>query len=526
MTELTSKIDEVTVYNDRARVTRRGTATPEQGVTRLSFTNLPLTLNPESARASARGIARARLLGLEIERVFYIETPSEQIHQLEDQIEALKDEISGVEAQIELASQSRVNLAAISSRTNTYALALAAGVMALKDQLALFDGLSVRMGELDKDLQELLIHKRQMQRSLDKLVNELQRWQGVPRRESYTAHVELEVLSPGELTVELVYLVSGVGWQPIYDFRLLEADGSRTALDVGYLAQVTQHSGEAWQDTALVLSTARPALAGRLPELDPWFIGPLPPPVIQRPATVEMASPTPMRAKAVLAAPMMAMEAVDAEVVQAEVKSEGAAVTYRVPATVTIPADGAPHKVTVAYFQLEPKLDFVAAPRLVEAVYRRARVINDSPYTLLPGSANLFAGDEFIGTTRLELIAPQGEIELYLGVDDRIKVKRELKRREVDKKLIGNKRRITFAYEITLENLFPIQAQITLHDQYPVSKHEEVKIRLEAANPQPAEQSELHLLKWNFNLAPQGKQTVRFDFSIEYPPALDVVGLP
>jgi uncharacterized protein (TIGR02231 family) len=113
-----------------------------------------------------------------------------------------------------------------------------------------------------------------------------------------------------------------------------------------------------------------------------------------------------------------------------------------------------------------------------------------------------------------------------LGVDDRVKVKREIKRREVDKKLIGSKRRITYAYEITLENLLPIQISLTMHDQFPVSKHEEVKIRLEGANPQPAEQSELHLLRWDFNLAAQEKRQVRYDFSVEYPPVLDIVGLP
>jgi uncharacterized protein (TIGR02231 family) len=525
MTELNSKIVEVTVYNDRARVTRRGAMHLKTGANRLSITNLPLTLNPESARASARGNARARLLGLEIERAYFIETPSEQIHQLEEQIETLKDEINGVEAQIELARQSRANLAAVSSRTNTYAMALAAGAMALKDQLALFDGLSDRMGELDKAIQGSLILQRQMQRRLEKLVNELQRWQGVPRRESYTAHIDVEILSPGDLTIELVYMVLSVSWQPIYDFRLVEADETRPALEAGYLAQVTQRSGEDWQDVSLALSTARPALAGRLPELDPWFIGPPPPPVIPRPAPVEFASAKPMRAKAARAAPMLAMEDVEAEVVEAEGDQSGAAVTYRVPMIVSIPADGAPQKVTVANFQLEPELDFVTVPKLVEVVYRRAKVINHSPYTLLPGSVNLFAGDEFVGTTRLDLTAPQGEIELPLGVDDRIKVERELKRREVDKKLIGNKRRITYAYEIKLENVLPKPVQLTLHDQFPVSKHEEVKIKLESADPRPTEQSELHQLKWIINLAAKEKCLVRFDFSVEYPPTLDVVGL-
>jgi uncharacterized protein (TIGR02231 family) len=171
-------------------------------------------------------------------------------------------------------------------------------------------------------------------------------------------------------------------------------------------------------------------------------------------------------------------------------------------------------------------LDYVSAPRLVGAAYRRARLTNDSLYVLLPGSANLFAGDEFIGTTSLGLTAPQGEIELYLGVDDRIKVERELVRREVDKKLIGGRERLRFGYTITLENLLPVEAHLTLHDQIPVARHADVKVKLESAEPQPAEQTELNLLNWDLVLKSQEKRGVRFDFSIDYPQGMALTGLP
>ncbi|NIP35116.1 MAG: mucoidy inhibitor MuiA family protein, partial [Gemmatimonadetes bacterium] len=208
------------------------------------------------------------------------------------------------------------------------------------------------------------------------------------------------------------------------------------------------------------------------------------------------------------------------------VEASGAAVTYRVPGAVAIPADGAPHKVAVARFELTPELDYVAAPKLVEAAYRRASLTNDSPYTLLPGPANLFAGEEFIGTTQLELVAPQGEVELYLGADDRVKVERELKRREVDKRLIGDRRRLRYGYEIALENRLPAEAQITLHDQIPVSRHEDIKVKLESADPQPTERTELNLLDWELTLAPGERRVVRFDFTVEHPRDMGLLGLP
>jgi uncharacterized protein (TIGR02231 family) len=345
------------------------------------------------------------------------------------------------------------------------------------------------------------------------------------RSEAYTAIVEIEVLGAGDLTFELSYVVSGAYWQPLYDLRLRESDVT-AGIDTGYLAQVNQRTGEAWDGVSLTLSTARPALASKLPELDPWFIRPFSPPV---PLPV-----TPSRVEAMIKAAhapmpeadtlMMAFEV--AQPVEACVDSSGSALTYRIPGMVSIPADGAPRKVGIAQVNLDPKLDYVSAPKLVEAAYRRAKLANDSGLTFLPGPVNLFTGEEYIGTSRLELIPPGGEIEIYLGVDDRLKVVREMKRREVDKKLIGGKKRLSFGYEIRIENLLPARVQLRLQDQIPVARQEEIKVRLESATPTPSEQTELNLLNWELTIEPNEKRTVRFDFSVECPQGMDLAGLP
>jgi hypothetical protein len=85
---------------------------------------------------------------------------------------------------------------------------------------------------------------------------------------------------------------------------------------------------------------------------------------------------------------------------------------------------------------------------------------------------------------------------------------------------------VRFAYQITLENLLPTQARFNLQDQTPVAGHEDVKVRLESVEPKPTRQSELNILEWDFNLAPKEKRTVRFDFTVEYPPEMQINGLP
>ncbi len=206
-------------------------------------------------------------------------------------------------------------------------------------------------------------------------------------------------------------------------------------------------------------------------------------------------------------APLQAapVEEAEAELAMASVAASGAALHYRTAAPATIPADGAPHKVAIASYALKPQLDYVSAPELAAAAYRRARAGNESAYTLLPGQANLFAGEEFIGATRLELTAPGGELELYLGVDDRLRIERELKRRDEDKKLLGGRRRLRYGYEIEVENLLPEKASLRLQDQIPVARHEEVKVRLELADPKPDEHSELQPAHLGARAGPPGK---------------------
>jgi uncharacterized protein (TIGR02231 family) len=533
MTKLQTDVATITIYLDRARVTRGGTATLKSGNNHLEVSELPLGLDPASVRASARGTARVHLLGVDVRRDFYVESPAEYVRELETRIESLEDEMHGLDTQVQLLTQERTILDDLASQTAIYARGLAYGKTDAQTQMALLDGLRNRSEGLNADLLDLAVRRRDQERRLQKLRNELDQLRGAKGRERYTAIIEVEVTQAGDLTVELTYVVSGAGWQPLYDMRLLE-ENEEPMLEVSYLAQVTQHTGEDWSNTALTLSTARPALAGMLPELDPWYIGPIR-------AAQRLGEKASTRMRAAPAAPPPALQfaagamieeeksitdEIEAQVVMAMVEIEGAAVTYQIPGKVTIPADGAPHKVTVARFELTPELDYVAAPKLIEAAYRRAKIPNDSFYTLLPGPANLFAGDEFIGATELELVAPQGEIELYLGADDRVKVARELKQREVDKRLIGDRRRLHYAYEITLENLLSTETKITLHDQLPVPRHEDIKVKLISAEPQTTEHTELGLLRWELSLASKEKRTVRFDFVVEHPRAMDIMGLP
>ena len=526
MGELQTKIIEATVYPDRARVTRRGTAALEPGLHQLEIAELPLTLDSSSVRASGKftstGNGSARLLGVDVRRVFYQETPILQVKELEDQIQALEDQDKALADQAETLTVQDKFARSLAEKAGEQ---LARGVAFARTDVgqggALMSFVAQELARAQDGLRRVSVQRRELAKQLDKLRNQLKSLQGSRGRERYTATVEVEVTTSGALTVDLVYVVSNSGWQPLYDLRLTGA-----TLELTYLGQVTQRTGEDWNDVSLVLSTARPALAAVLPELEPWYLNVYQPQLAKRERSMLMTAAASPPAAAPAPEMMMLRDAapVEMKAVTATMEDSGASVTFRLPQKASIPADGEPHKVTVAIAKLEPKLDYVTVPKLTESAFRRATVKN-SELMLLPGKVSLFVEGDFIGSAPLKQTAPGEEFEFYLGVDDRVYVKRELKAREVDKKFLQDKRRLHYGYEIEVRNLRAAKITLEIHDQLPVSRHESIKVKLESADPRPAEQTELNELTWKLTLEPGAKQFVRFDFSVEHPRDVNVLGL-
>ena len=531
MTELSTCIVEVTAYPDRARVTRHGTLALEPGTHRLEIAELPLTLDPSSVRASGKFTAQAgggaRLLGVDVRKAFYRETPAARVKDLEDQIQSLEDADKSLTDSAD-ALNAQAGLA--KSLAEKAGEQLARGVAFARTDIAqgsaLMNFIAQELARAQAGLREVSVQRRELARQLDKLRGELMSLQGSRGRERYTATVEVEVNAAGEMAIDLMYVVSNAGWQPLYDVRLMD-----NVVELTYLGQIAQRTGEDWSDVSLVLSTARPSLAAVLPELKPWYISIYQPMPAAAPVSKGMlqaaAVPAPAVAPHKMATPAFeSARPAEMEAVTASVESAGASVTFRLPQTASIPADGEPHKVTVAAARLEPKLDYISVPKLAEFAYRRAKVKNSSDLLLLPGQVSLFVEGDFIGSTPLKLVAPGEEFELYLGVDDRVYVERELKAREVDKKFLQDKRKLQYGYEIELRNLRAESIALEIHDQLPVPRHESLKIRLESAEPKPAEQSELNELTWKLSLEPNTRQIIRFDFSVEHPRDISVAGLP
>ncbi len=226
-----------------------------------------------------------------------------------------------------------------------------------------------------------------------------------------------------------------------------------------------------------------------------------------------------------MAAAGMAPQALQAQVMAGEPGETGAGLAYRVQRPLAVPADGGPHKTTVARFEAAPRRDHPGGPAPAPAAYRRQPRPHDSPRRLLPGPARVFHESQFVGETALETVASGEEFELQLGVDDQIRVERKLSRRSTSKAVIGGTRTIDIAYEITVENHRQSQSRVSVHDHIPLSTDGEIRVRLREASPSPAAQDDLGELTWDLSLDAGKAAAIRYRFTVEHPAQVTVTGI-
>lgn len=527
---LETAVASVTVFPDRARVISSGEIELKAGAHRLIVDHLPLALETESVRVTGRGKARVRISSVDVVKSFYEQAPAEKVTKLEQRLDELADEDRSLTDEISVLDGQLQHLAGLRQATEQYAKGLARGRVTVDDQAQLSSFLGEQDRQLRKAKLEVEQQQRLLKRQIEKVELELAQLRAARPRRRFQALVDLETFADGAIILMISYVVGKAGWIPLYDIKYSQTEDGHT-LDVTAIAQISQETGQDWIGVDLSVSTARPALSQQSPELKPWYLSVYQPPIQrQRLAAVPAAQP----AAAEPDAEQVALESrtigssmkyLEAEVAVAEVRESGTVITYSVADKADIPGDGSPHKTTVSQFRLEPELDYLAVPGHTDAVFRRCKVSNAGPGPFLSGPVSLFVDDEFIGKTRIEYVPVGEEIELLLGAEERIVVERELTRREVDKARLRDRRQLKYGYKIELHNLLDREANIEVHDQIPVARHEDIQVKLNRVTPDPDEHTDLNLLEWHLHVPAREKQVVNYEFSVEHPRSLRIIGL-
>src|SRR5215217_132044 len=156
-------------------------------------------------------------------------------------------------------------------------------------------------------------------------------------------------------------------------------------------------------------------------------------------------------------------------------------------------------------------------PALASEAFLVAQLKSPSSSALPGGAANLFVGDQPVGTATLKVVVPGEPFTLPLGVDPAVRTARNVRLVQSTEGFISPDEINT--YEVTLEipnpYSFPLQTQVV--DQLPVSGNSELEVRLVRADPEVQPVPNTGELRWRVVVPPGGKQTVTFEYSLRRP---------
>jgi len=533
-----SRISAVTVYQDRAVVTRMASVSLTGGTTELVFANLPQALNEQSLQVSGKGTAQATILDVRAKQTYVDYTPDTRVKELEDQLKGLGKQLRGLDDR-----QTLLNAQSVTLDRMEAALFAPPTKDVPRPELNQFTAslayLSEQKAKLTTDRAALDEQREELQNKINTVQNQLNELRGAGGKAFKTVTVRVAAAQAGSLDVSLSYTVPGASWVPSYDARLVSAE--RT-VQLDYFGLVRQNTGEDWKDVALTLSTARPSLGGAAPVLSVWQLD------IYKEDTVVLSpfsvSKDKNRGYAAKAArenapaavnmqtltsnvgDMAAAEGKEADFAMATVEAGATSASFKIAVSSSIPSDNSPQKVPVTSASLKAVPEYLTVPKRQAAAFLTSKVVNSSDFPLLAGAMNVFLDGTFVATSGLRTVMSGEKFDLALGVDDGIAIKhKRVNKFTEDTGLTNSGKRITYEYLITVQNNKKTNERVIVADQVPLSRNEKVVVKLLSPDAKEVKPTDEGTLKWTLDLKPGEKRELTVKFTVEYANDVNVSGL-
>jgi uncharacterized protein (TIGR02231 family) len=537
-TPVASKITAVTVYADRARVTRTGTVNLPAGTARLAFPKLPGWIDEGSVRLGIAPASAGELVDVQVLKTYLTRPDDAELRKAQDAVQEITDQMAAQEDErASLDAQARQVDAIRAFSLEKFPKDSAAREVKVEEYTGVVKFIGSSLLDIAKAKRELEKKRRELQPELaarQKKLNDLRQRAQLEQR---TVVVTVKGTAPQPATLTLTYMLPGATWAPVHELRA--ANGAEKVA-VASFGVVTQTTGEDWDGVALSLSTQNSAATIRIPELEKLLVGGSRPLPRLSGGDVDSFGLANRRYNDQI---MLWNGANNSVAVQRDFErnyktqaadqdvNTGRFVTLQQQRGTTahfaglgaqlIRTDGRPVRVPIGRVELAAQPKIVAAPEMSLNAVRTAELSNSGREPLLPGKVLLYVEGAFVGTTEVEFVAPGESFPMFLGVADQIKLSRALDKKNSELTWTGKRTRMQVSYVVTVENLADQPVSLQLGDRVPVSETDEVRVLNTKLTP--AVKPDIKgLVKWDVKLAAKESKEFRLEYTLEYPAGLPV----
>jgi len=525
---VSSRIEVVTVFPSGAEVVRMGRVQIGIDTQAVVFSDLPAEAIPGSIRVDGKSAGKLEIGAVDARRLFIPQHSAEKIEgerkRLEKEIEGLADQRTLAEAKVKAADTQANLIANLTNLPNRPPAATGTTAPAEKwsDIIALID---TSLTGIARNRLEAESKVRELDRQIQDLKGKLAALAPAPEERTEVT-VAVKAAQPLEADLTIRYQVANASWSPSYEARL--QTGTKTSqpnLTVMRHAMLTQRTGENWNDVAIRLSTTRPTAGTSAPELAPMSVDyQAPPQPVAASPIARQRSFGRLKMDGAMNAPApppepMALE-LEASRSMASVELAAFQATYMVPGRASVANTGEPKKLDLIADTFQPALLVRTVPRRDAKAYLYARIEVARGSPMLPGPVALFRDGTFVGNGQLPLLAGGETHELGFGSDDLIRVRLAvMQEKRGETGLISSSNTDERNYRISVKNMHERAVDVSVFDQLPVSKNEEIKVEL-LGRPLPSARNvddKQGVLRWDARLEADDEKLIEFGYRVVWP---------
>ncbi len=329
-----------------------------------------------------------------------------------------------------------------------------------------------------------------------------------------------------EADLSLSYYTNNAGWQPIYDIRV---NSKTNAIKLVYKASVIQNTGIDWAKTKLTLSTGTPNFTTTAPLLNPWYLQFYVPQLYSTLSEVVVtgfSAQNRMQSfyekdidkKLTGKAAGMSVQTISPSTLdQYTTLKQGILNTsFEIDLPYDIVSNGQAHSINIKEAEIQSNLKNYAVPKLDVDAYLVAEITDWQNLDLIPGNANIIMDDTYIGKSFIDPNTTADTLNLSLGKDKRVGIKRTLIKDASINKIKDANIKQTYTYELTVKNNKVKDINLILKDQYPLSNVQDIVVEL-LDSDDAAINTELGVLTWKITLKPGESKKLRFRYTVKYP---------
>ncbi|MFT7580955.1 MAG: hypothetical protein ACI9MR_002629 [Myxococcota bacterium] len=520
-----TRVTAVTVYADRAQVTRTGSVTLSGKDDTFVIAGLPGWIDADSVRASLSPTGAGQLLDVSVEKTFLVAPSEAGVRDADAALIEISDQLAAISDTEQVVRQEIAQLEAVRAFSmDKLPRDMVTRPVKVRTFRETLDFVSEGLSASRTKLRGLSHQRRDLQPELQrrtKIRNEIR-----ARAQLEQQQATVTVKGRGRATLKLTYLTPGATWEPMGELRV---GGNRRDVTLSQVASVVQSTGEDWGDVALTFSTQRPGETLSVPEVSAMLLGG---DGAGLGAAVNRASASFQRAQSTYSSQNMVVNRdrhrwADRIANQSQIQSRatttfaklakrGTTAHFVAKERRTVRADGKAVRVPLSTGSFDATIRLVAVPEASLNVVQTAELINTGEQSILPGRATLFVDGAFVGTSEFPFVAPGETFSTFLGVHEGVKLERKIdrKRSKIER---GKKRtEIRASFLVTATNLDKKPVTLAFGDRVPVAQDEGIDLD-DVKIPKGAKRDRDGLVKWTAEIKPRTTRTWRIEYTLEYP---------